>query len=95
MPLLEEATEDFEDQEPDFTQGEDFSWQEDALCAQVGYEPFFQGKGGQGYSDAKRVCRMCPAVQACLSFALRTRQDTGCWGATSPDERLALRQSAA
>ncbi len=42
---------------------------------------------------AKAVCGQCPVRDACLDFALRTRQDAGVWGGYSEDERVALRRA--
>ena len=42
---------------------------------------------------AKAVCRACPSLEPCLEFALRTGQDAGVWGATSEDERRAIRRA--
>ena len=36
---------------------------------------------------AKKLCRSCPIVTECFTYALETNQRYGIWGATSPDER--------
>jgi WhiB family redox-sensing transcriptional regulator len=93
MPFVDQ-TDDFADLEPGFVRPDD-SWQADGVCRQVGFEPFFQGKGGKGYAEAKRICQQCPVIEQCLAYAVSTRQEFGCWGGTSPNERDVLRHHAA
>jgi WhiB family redox-sensing transcriptional regulator len=38
-------------------------------------------------SAAKKICRHCPALTACLDHALRAREPYGIWGGLSEDER--------
>ncbi|TDO51747.1 WhiB family redox-sensing transcriptional regulator [Kribbella sp. VKM Ac-2527] len=40
--------------------------------------------------EAKQVCRRCEVIEACLGWALDTRQDAGVWGGLSDDERLSM-----
>ena len=40
-------------------------------------------------AKAKAVCRRCDVVQACLRWAIESRQDTGVWGGLSGGERRA------
>jgi WhiB family redox-sensing transcriptional regulator len=42
--------------------------------------------------EAKAVCRRCPVVSECLSWALDSGQDAGVWGGMSEDERCALKR---
>ena len=37
---------------------------------------------------ARTVCAGCPAVEACLTWALEAQEPEGIWGATTPGERL-------
>ncbi|WP_373681264.1 WhiB family transcriptional regulator [Georgenia satyanarayanai] len=41
------------------------------------------------------MCRQCPVIDACLGWALETRQDTGVWGGRSESERRKLRRRVA
>lgn len=61
------------------------SWQEDALCSQIGPEFFFPEPGDtQTIVYAKRVCRMCSVRLDCLRFALLDPDIThGIWGGHS------------
>jgi hypothetical protein len=59
-----------------------------ALCAQVDPELWFPPRGGPT-RDAKRLCRTCPAVDACLQYALEHPVD-GVWGGTSVLDRKAI-----
>lgn len=36
---------------------------------------------------AKAICRECPLMNECRTYALETNQRFGIWGATSPHER--------
>jgi len=42
---------------------------------------------------AKGFCHQCPSMEACLQYALQTRQDHGIWGGTTESERLQLLHS--
>lgn len=66
------------------------TWTKDALCAEIGVEPYFNN-----YERAKASCRGCPVINECLEWALNFNEDTdryGIFGGTSPAERKKLRQ---
>lgn len=42
------------------------------------------------FREAKKMCSYCPAIQACLTYALEAREQFGVWGGLSPAERDAL-----
>jgi WhiB family redox-sensing transcriptional regulator len=42
--------------------------------------------------DAKAVCRSCPLLAKCLSWALTTGEDHGVWGGLTEQERRELRR---
>lgn len=71
-------------------------WRHHALCRNEDPELFFPigttGPAASQVEQAKTVCRRCPAVEPCLVWALDTGQDSGVWGATSEDERRALKR---
>lgn len=73
-------------------------WRHSALCRDEDPELFFPigttGPAAHQVEQAKVVCRRCAVVDDCLSWALETGQEAGVWGATSEDERRALRRSA-
>ncbi|WP_374204803.1 WhiB family transcriptional regulator [Pseudonocardia sp. WMMC193] len=46
-------------------------------------------------AEAKAHCQRCPALDRCLALALETGQDHGIWGATTEQERRALRRRGA
>lgn len=66
-------------------------------CAGREIDEFFHQDGARGQvrqqleADAKALCRQCPWVRECLAWALEN-ENYGVWGATSEDERAALRQ---
>jgi len=73
-------------------------WRHRALCRDEDPELFFPigtaGPAATQVEAAKVVCQRCPVVEPCLSWALETGQDAGVWGATSEDERRALKRRA-
>lgn len=62
------------------------TWQEQALCAQVGGDLWHPEKG-QSAAEAKAVCAVCPVKRECLQHALDTEERFGVWGGTSERER--------
>lgn len=71
-------------------------WRHRALCRDEDPELFFPvGTGGPALAqiaEAKAVCRRCPVISECLTWALETGQDAGVWGGMSEDERRALKR---
>lgn len=45
-------------------------------------------------AEAKTVCRRCPVITECLTWALETGQE-GVWGGMSEEERRRIRKSNA
>ena len=74
-------------------------WRHEALCRDEDPELFFPigttGPAATQVEQAKVVCRRCPKVEPCLTWALDTGQDAGVWGGTSEDERRALKRRGA
>lgn len=74
-------------------------WRHHALCREEDPELFFPigtaGPAAVQAEQAKVVCRRCPVVADCLTWALETGQDAGVWGATSEDERRQLARRSA
>lgn len=71
-------------------------WRHRAACRNEDPELFFPvGNTGPALlqiEDAKILCRRCPSVDACLTWALETGQEAGVWGNTSEDERRAMKR---
>ena len=67
-----------------------------SLCRDEDPELFFPlGTSGPALlqiAEAKSVCRRCPVVSECLTWALESGQDAGVWGGMSEDERRALKR---
>lgn len=66
-------------------------WMGDALCAEIGTEPFFP-QPGENPHQAIAVCRRCPVQTECLDHARHLEASgpwfvTGIWGGTSANER--------
>ena len=72
-------------------------WRAVAACREADPDLFFPvgttGAALRQIETAKAVCRSCPSLDACLEFALTTGQDAGVWGATSEEERRAIRRA--
>ncbi len=71
-------------------------WRHRAICQDEDPELFFPvGTSGAALlqiAEAKTVCRRCPVVTECLTWALESGQDAGVWGGMSEDERRALKR---
>ena len=71
-------------------------WRHRAICRDEDPELFFPiGNTGPAMlqiEQAKAVCRRCPVIQECLTWALESGQDAGVWGGLSEDERRALKR---
>jgi WhiB family transcriptional regulator, redox-sensing transcriptional regulator len=84
--------------EPKFrTDPRDSEWIERARCIGEDPELFFPvGSGAPAIEQAvraKAVCRQCPVIEACLTWALDTCQDAGVWGGLDEEERRVIRRA--
>jgi WhiB family redox-sensing transcriptional regulator len=62
------------------------SWRQRGACR--GLEPdIFYPTTDEEAAPAKAVCATCSVRQACLEFALDTRENEGIWGGTTERER--------
>lgn len=72
----------------------DTDWRQNGLCTKTDPDLFFPvGQGllaARQAEKAKKVCRRCPVVDQCLSWALETVQEHGVWGGLDEEERRAL-----
>ena len=67
------------------------SWRQSAACRGVDPEIFYPAS--EEAVVAKAVCASCAVREACLEFALASRERDGVWGgATEKDRRRMLRQ---
>jgi WhiB family redox-sensing transcriptional regulator len=68
------------------------SWRLSAACRGVDPEIFYPTSEEEA-DVAKTVCSRCAVREACLEFALASRERDGVWGgATEKDRRRMLRQ---
>lgn len=67
-------------------------WMQDALCAEVGGDLWFPERG-EPATIARQICGRCPAVAACLQYAVDNNEIEGFWGNTSPEERQRMRKA--
>jgi hypothetical protein len=72
-------------------------WRDTAACLNEDPELFFPlGEDGPWLliiEEAKAVCRRCPVVEACLTYALGQKVDHGVFGGLTGTERHSLRRS--
>jgi WhiB family redox-sensing transcriptional regulator len=66
-------------------------WRSGAACRDVDTAVFFPETEAE-IAAAKAVCDTCPVREACLEFALITRQDDGVWGGLDENERRRVRR---
>ena len=66
-------------------------WRSRAACRDLDTAVFFP-ETEAGVAAAKAVCATCPVQEACLGFALITRQDDGVWGGLDENERRRVRR---
>jgi len=67
-------------------------WRQRAACRGVDPDIFYP-VSDEDAEDAKAICRSCAAQEACLDWALRTREKDGVWGgATERERRRIIRQ---
>jgi WhiB family transcriptional regulator, redox-sensing transcriptional regulator len=68
------------------------SWRDQALCRGVDPDIFHPSEDDDG-TEAKAICAQCPVREACLEYALTTREKEGVWGGlTARERRRVLRQ---
>jgi hypothetical protein len=65
-------------------------WAKDAAC--TGLTDMFHSDYNGDQEAALAICQTCRVRDACLDFAMRTRQPQGVWGGTTPDDRKKLRK---
>lgn len=75
---------------------DNYDWQRDAACRELGSETFFHPENERGgarharEAQAKQVCARCPVQRACLNHALSVGEPYGVWGGLTEDERRKL-----
>jgi WhiB family redox-sensing transcriptional regulator len=64
-------------------------WRTQARCRGVDPEVFHPGED-EDASEAKAICASCPVREACLEYAISTREKFGVWGGLDARERRRL-----
>lgn len=67
------------------------NWRQRAACSGLDTDIFFPASE-QDAGAAKAVCAGCPVRDACLEWALASRQEDGVWGGLTDNERRRLRR---
>lgn len=71
-------------------------WRSKGLCRTENHDPelwFPVGNSGPALrqtADATAICKRCPVITDCLTWALDERQEHGVWGGKSENERRAI-----
>lgn len=75
------------------------AWQRYSMCRSEDPELFFPvGEAGPALGqteEAKAVCRRCPVIRPCRTWALDHHEEAGVWGGLSEQERRTIRVRAA
>jgi WhiB family transcriptional regulator, redox-sensing transcriptional regulator len=99
MPVFSPASAAVPPPGPTGAVGRGVSWQHNAACLTEDPELFFPiGSTGPAVwqaEEAKTVCRRCPVMTQCLTWALDTGIEHGVWGGQTEEERRALRRRRA
>src|SRR5690625_2822761 len=68
-------------------------WREQAACLAADPEQFYPEPGDDPW-EALYVCnQMCTVRDQCLDWALRTNEQIGVWGGTTPSQRQRQRSN--
>lgn len=63
-------------------------WMENARCKNMGSE-LFMSESKKDIKEAIAICLGCPAIKACLEYAIANKEQ-GVWGGTTERQRLRL-----
>ncbi|MFE3638510.1 WhiB family transcriptional regulator [Streptomyces sp. NPDC059168] len=73
-------------------------WRDRAACVGEDPEVFFPladfSAPGTEASLARAICRRCPVIVACRTWAIDQGEDDGIWGATTALQRRAIRRAS-
>lgn len=67
------------------------NWRTQAACRGLDTDIFFPASDADA-GPARAVCATCPVREACLEWAIATRQEEGVWGGLTDGERRRLRR---
>ncbi|CAL9337204.1 WhiB family transcriptional regulator [Streptomyces sp. enrichment culture] len=75
-----------------------YDWRDEAACVGEDPEIFFplsdSAAPGSEASLARAICRRCPVLLDCRTWAIERGEDDGIWGATTAAQRRAVRRAA-
>lgn len=83
------------EQHPDAV-GDAWEWQLQGACRGADTELFFHPYGEREPSRSRRenqalaICRSCPVLERCRSYALAAREPYGVWGGLTETDRIEL-----
>jgi WhiB family redox-sensing transcriptional regulator len=68
-------------------------WHARAACRGAGADGFIIGRGANEsiMARARAICDVCPVTEECLAYALADCDCVGIWGATTGQQRRAMR----
>ena len=64
-------------------------WMNRALCAEVGFDPFFPAKG-ESPDGGLELCGSCEVTAECLRYALDNEINYGVWGGKMQSQRMRI-----
>ncbi len=77
----------------EFNPNNKFDWIRDPLCQSIGTDMFFATKQEPYQTTyAKKICRECHLIDACLEYAIRYERH-GVWGGMTAAERARHRSA--
>lgn len=65
-------------------------WRLEGICASSYDHP--PEAWDEGNIESKQLCKGCPVMSECLSYALKNNEKYGIWGGMTPKERRKLRR---
>lgn len=74
-------------------------WRAASACLSADPDLFFPIATGavaiKQITMARQICAHCPVRKECLDFAMRSGENHGVWGGTTPEERIRVRRARA
>lgn len=67
-------------------------WMVEGVCRSEAYPDLWFPNKGDSANPAKRLCRSCPVIVDCLSWALERGEEHGIWGGKSASELVEMRE---
>jgi WhiB family redox-sensing transcriptional regulator len=66
------------------------TWRDRGRCKGAEPDVFYPEDDEDPGAEAKAICQVCPVREACLEYAITTREKIGVWGGYTARERRRL-----